>query len=413
MKRKWTLFAYPVMDIKAAEAMLNRRAEEGWRLEKLWLNLLARFVPAEKPVTYSLDWYDPAREDGPDYLRLLADAGWYQAAQTGYWNIYEAPAGTPPIQTDGELEYRRFRKKSLRRMIFGWAVCLICFLLLALVGMATNWTGMGTALPFWVWFLTRYNTAALVLLCLPLLLAGGLLWSGRLLLRLIQWRRAASAGLPFPTPGPKSAMAARLLAVLGYLLAPLFLFALLLDANAGTYSRACMVGSIIGAFLYGLLRQDPAYRRARRGNWIMAGGAAVMLVVSLLPLSPLTTRLQVAPPLAGQQLLPTAEAALREDSATFLAAHTQWTEWWSPDGADYTLTLEGQGGVLPCNWLADGMQNALTEQNMAPLPGYDGVWTDGDSYVLRRGNTILWAESGPPASQWLDQVLIHLEASTA
>lgn len=110
MKRKWTLFAYPVMDIKAAEAMLNRRAEEGWRLEKLWLNLLARFVPAEKPVTYSLDWYDPAREDGPGYLRLLADAGWYQAAQTGYWNIYEAPAGTPPIQTDGELEYRRFRK---------------------------------------------------------------------------------------------------------------------------------------------------------------------------------------------------------------------------------------------------------------------------------------------------------------
>ena len=115
MKRKWMLFAYPVMDIKAAEAMLNRRAGEGWRLEKLWLNLLARFVPAEKPVRYSLDWYDPAREDGPDYLRLLADAGWYQAAQTGYWNIYEAPAGTPPIQTDGDLEYRRFRKKSLRR----------------------------------------------------------------------------------------------------------------------------------------------------------------------------------------------------------------------------------------------------------------------------------------------------------
>ena len=69
--------------------------------------------------------------------------------------------------------------------------------------------------------------------------------------------------------------------------------------------------------------------------------------------------------------------------------------------------------MLPWNWLADGVQNALTKQNMPPLPGYDGVWTDGDSYVLRRGNTILWVESGPPASQWLDQVLIHLEASTA
>ena len=409
MKRKWTLFAYPVMDIKAAEAMLNRRAGEGWRLEKLWLNLLARFVPAEKPVTYSLDWYDSAREDGPDYLRLLADAGWYQAAQTGYWNIYEAPAGTPPIQTDGELEYRRFRKKSLHRMMFGWAVCLICFLLLALLSLLPG----QPAWQYWLGFLTGYNTAALAFLCLPLLLAGGLLWSGRLLLRLIQWRQAASAGLPFPTPGPKSAMAARLLVVLGCLLIPLFLLALLLDVNAGVYSRAWMVGIVIGALLYGLLKQGPEYRRARRGNWIMAGGAAVLLAVSLLPLSPLTARLQVAPPLAEQRLLPTAEATLREDSTTFLASHTEWTEWWSPDGTDYTLALEGQGWVLPWNWLADGVQNALTKQNMAPLSGYDGVWTDGDSYVLRRGNTILWVGSGPPASQWLDQVLIHLEASTA
>ena len=69
--------------------------------------------------------------------------------------------------------------------------------------------------------------------------------------------------------------------------------------------------------------------------------------------------------------------------------------------------------MLPWNWLADDVQNALTKQNMTPLPGYDSVWTSGDSYVLRRGNTILWVESGPPASQWLDQVLIHLEASTA
>ena len=52
MKRKWMLFTYPVMDIKAAEAALNRQAEQGWRLEKLWLGLLASFVPAEEPVTY-------------------------------------------------------------------------------------------------------------------------------------------------------------------------------------------------------------------------------------------------------------------------------------------------------------------------------------------------------------------------
>ena len=30
-KASWSLFTYPVMDIKAAEALLNRRAAEGWR----------------------------------------------------------------------------------------------------------------------------------------------------------------------------------------------------------------------------------------------------------------------------------------------------------------------------------------------------------------------------------------------
>ncbi len=405
MKRKWTLFAYPVMDIKAAEAMLNRRAGAGWRLEKLRLNLLACFVPAREPVSYSLDWYDPAREDGADYRRLLADAGWYQAAQTGYWNIYEAPAGTPPIQTDGALEYRRFRKKSLRRMVLGWGICGICMLLLALLSLLP----VQPAWQYWLDFLTGYNTAALAFVCLPLLLAGGLLWSGRLGLRLVQWRRAAAAGLPFPTPGAGSALAARLLVVLGCLLIPLFLLALLLDINAGAYSRAWMVGLILGAVLYGLLKQAPEYRRARRGNWIMAGGAAVLLAVSLLPLSPLTARLQVAPPLAGQPLLPAAQATLRENSATFLAAHTEWTEWWSPEGADYTLELDGQGWVLPWDWLADGVQLALTGDAMEPLPGYDGAWTDGDGYVLRRGNTILWVKGGPPADQWLGRLLLRLE----
>lgn len=411
MKRKWSLFTYPVMDIKAAEAMLNRQAQEGRRLEKVHLGAVASFLPADKPVCYCIDWYDPNREDGPDYRTLLADAGWQPAGQLGYWNLYEAPAGTPPIQTDGELEYQRFRNKSLRRMALGWAVCLLCFLLLPLLGAATDWMDTGSPLLYWLWFLSRYNTAALVFLCLPLLLAGGLLWSGRLLLRLAQWKRAADAGLPLPTPGAKSAMAARLLVMLGCLLIPLFLLALLLDANAGVYPRVYMVGTVIGALLYGLLKQAPAYRRARRGNRLIAGGAAVMLAVSLLPLSPLTARLQAAPPLAGQQLLPAAEVTRREDSATFLVAHTEWNEWWSPEGADYTLTLEGRGWALPWSWLADGVQSAWTKQDLAPLPGYDGMWSSGDSCVLRRGNTLLRLEGDLPDAQasLLSDILNRME----
>ena len=54
MKRRFSLFTYPVMDMKAAEAELNRRAAAGWRLERIWLDGLACFVPAEEPVCYCL-----------------------------------------------------------------------------------------------------------------------------------------------------------------------------------------------------------------------------------------------------------------------------------------------------------------------------------------------------------------------
>lgn len=82
-------------------------------------------------------------------------------------NIYEAPAGTTPIQTDSGLEYRRFRDRALRRM------------------------GVGAAL-----------------------LLGGLLWAGRLLLRLGQWRRGAD-GRTLPAPGRWSALAAAVCGLAG------------------------------------------------------------------------------------------------------------------------------------------------------------------------------------------------------
>ncbi len=84
-------------------------------------------------------------------------------------NIYEAPAGTTPIQTDSGLEYRRFRDRALRRM------------------------GVGAAL-----------------------LLGGLLWAGRLLLRLGQWRRGAD-GRTLPAPGRWSALAAAVCGLAGRL----------------------------------------------------------------------------------------------------------------------------------------------------------------------------------------------------
>ena len=120
MKRRFVLFTYPVMDMKAAEAELNRRAAKGWRLEKIWMGLLAVFVPAHVPVRYCLDWCDNVKDtERMDYKELLAQAGWEHRMELPYWNLYEAPAGTAPIQTDGELEYQRFRDKVMRRMVKG------------------------------------------------------------------------------------------------------------------------------------------------------------------------------------------------------------------------------------------------------------------------------------------------------
>ena len=124
MKRRFSLFTYPMMDMKAAETELNRRAAAGWQLEKVWMGVLAVFVPAHVPVCYCIDWSDPGRDDGPGYRALLADAGWRLRQRVTCQNIYEAPAGTTPIQTDSGLEYRRFRDRALRRMGVGAALLL-------------------------------------------------------------------------------------------------------------------------------------------------------------------------------------------------------------------------------------------------------------------------------------------------
>ena len=173
MKRRFSLFTYPVMDMKAAEAELNRRAAAGWRLERLWLGTLASFVPAEEPVCYCLDWLDPLKTDQPGYASLLAEAGWTRRALAGYQVIYEAPAGSTPIQTDSELEYQRFRKKVLRRMLLGGGILtalllLIFALVLAVYGGRISWADV-------VGSMAASSLSAVLQLMLPLLLVIGVL----------------------------------------------------------------------------------------------------------------------------------------------------------------------------------------------------------------------------------------------
>lgn len=430
MKGRWELFTYPVMDIKAAEAMLNRRAEQGWRLEKLWLGLLASFVPAEEPVRYCIDWYDPNREDGLDYRTLLADAGWQPVGQAAYWNLYEALAGTAPIQTDGELEYRRFRKKSLRRMAIGWGAlaCLaavVGLLFAVLSGLAPGKLDWRFALTF----LTDLNTGAMLLLLLPLLILECLLWSGRLLLRLGQWRRAIAREEPFPVPGQGSALAARLWVLVSYLLLILLVLAFLLDAMAGELNLGWIVGMAIASLV--ILGREPRLEFQRRRRY--AKGAlvclAVLLALWILPLSAIPRALCVKPPLADGRFVPErTDVEMAETHATFLAARTERYEGGPLAEGEFAYgQVESQVWALPWPWLADW----VTEQYLAlmgtphpeELTGYEDVWLSRaslssypyerseDLWLIRRGNTVLWVETdmGPLDAQWLEEILARLE----
>lgn len=421
MKRRFSLFTYPVMDMKAAEAMLNRRAEQGWRLEKIRLGLLASFVPAEAPVRYCIDWIDPVlHPDRPSYAALLAEAGWRRRALVGSWAVYEAPAGTLPIQTDSALEYQRFRKKVLRRMAIGGAVAAV--ILLLLLGLLLAVSGGRFAWRDWAGVLSLSSVSGGLLLPLPLLLAGGLLWLGRMALRLWQWKRAAEAGEPFPVPGRVSAGAARLCVLLGWAWGLLILAALALDILDGKANAGWAVGLAGGGFLAGKLYPDmdeELRRRQRRVSLAALVLAAVVLIAPWLLPSGLTAPLYPDLPPEGVRVLPEAghyRVALSEERS-LLAAYSRWQE----GAEDQTSYLMGEYWSLRSDFLADRVAEEYRAE-LGPegeLPGYRDVWTgpvtwpsggQGDAYLIRRGNAIVYLESdAPPDGAALDGVITRLE----
>ena len=69
-EHSWSLFTFPVMDIKAAQELLDRRAEEGWTLDRVYLGSFARFVPAESREIWAVDWVRYDKGERQDYLAL-------------------------------------------------------------------------------------------------------------------------------------------------------------------------------------------------------------------------------------------------------------------------------------------------------------------------------------------------------
>ena len=449
----WSLFTYPVMDIKAAEALLNRRAAEGWTLDRVYLGAFARFVPADTRSAWCVDWSRPGYSERPDYLALCADAGWTLVQKVGAFNLYKAPVGTPPIQTDGVEEARRFRREVLLCGLKSWAVLLGLLLVLAALWLLVSEGSWRTALMA----VLLTNVGLTLLLSLPAILTGWLLWTGRLLLRLRQWDRAV--GGPLPVPGQRSAGAATWLCLLCRLWGVAVLICFLLDA--GLHMRlSTALGMLIGSLLglsFHQRRRDKEGRSPINSPINTVLNALILSAVLFAAfLTPLTDRLMPTPVLENKTFVSGAQRedqdfrnrsglhftagplyASASDEGSFGLRHQSWREETEEDfgtsysvrrswlGRPYLVPMDG-GYLVDCytarwEWLSRLVQELLREPWYPPLEGYTDMWLQEadlgggktDSLLLlRSGKTVVMVEtrSGPIPRSQVDRLLSLLSS---
>lgn len=173
-ERKWGFFPFDAMDYKAAQAYLDKKADAGWVLDKLYCKRFARFVPAEGRVHYvDLDLHGTL-DDGPDlnYLQLCEDAGWELVKRAKGMLLFRSLLGRHPvpIQTDEGIEADRFWKKYVRKnyltlLIVLFFLVAFCLLILSLPNREPTVSAL------------LYTNAVLLLLPALVFCAVYLLWS--------------------------------------------------------------------------------------------------------------------------------------------------------------------------------------------------------------------------------------------
>lgn len=427
----WSLFTYPVMDIKAAEALLNRRAAEGWALDRVYLGTFARFVPADTRWAWCVDWSRPGYSERPDYLALCADAGWVLVQKVGAFNLYKAPVGTPPIQTDGEEEARRFRREVLRANFKGWIFLLAMILLLAaLVLLVSDGSWRQVLLS-----LLLTQTGFFLLLSLPAILGAWLLWTGRLLLRLRQWDRAAGGALP--VPGRRSAGAAAWLCLFCRFWGVTVIACFFLDAvQTMSLSTALglLIGSVLALFFYKNRRTKEGRQSLNRHITVIFYAVLFSAVIFASFLTPVTSQMMPTSMLMDETFVPGAVRVDRNfrrysgirftvqslqptpsDEGSFALRHQSW--WENPSSEQHDVDCY----TARWEWLAHLVQELLREPWYPPLKGYENVWLqeadlgDGKTeslLLLRSGNTVVTVEtrSGPIPTEQIDRLLFLLSS---
>jgi len=225
-------FAYQLEDAKAAQAELDRLAEEGWELAELGL-ACARFRRADRPRR---GWVEPARwkslkrrdvDRQRDYLDLCDEAGWDLLDESrGLWYFQAKPGECPaPVQTDQAVEWEAIWRKPL----FDRACSLIS---IGLFWSLQFWAGL-VRRGLFLWEALLNNYTLLSTLGLHLLLWIELIYGGYLLAYRRRCRRAVERGSPFPVPGRKGVLLRWGARIAVWALLALFLVFLVAGAGAG------------------------------------------------------------------------------------------------------------------------------------------------------------------------------------
>ena len=394
MNGKWKLWTYPVMDIKAAQAELEWMDRMGWRLDKVYLGFLARFVPAETHSSWWVDWSDQTRWEKEDYVQLCADAGWTLVQQTGFMSIYRATPGTLPIQTDGAEEYRRFRHQVYRRMWKGW---LLAAALLALVAVflvpklsayETPWDALRQLM---LYSFSRSIFLVVDVVLLPLALLGGVVWLLRLVRRQHQWRRAAREGQPLPVPGRRSGGAMKTLVFFGYAYCWIGLAAYLKNLTDQLGVFLICLGLV---YFWSESRRDRWEKDSKRKRKEQNGqkNLLVLLLGGLVIWGCGMAVRPFTPPLPEAVAAEYSQYNRTEEKATLLSTGS-WQEY-----RDHDLWWEVTAWNARLTWLADlaqeeaaaglePVEEGIWRSERTRDPEYEDRWTQ--TLVLRQGDQVL------------------------
>ena len=174
MRTCWRLFAFGGADRRAAQAWLDARSGEGWRLKGIYGGVLARFEEDTRNIPRCCVRPWPTRREVREgYYQRWADGGWERVAGSWGLEIFSARPGCLPLWPEGDMaeDGGLLRQQALRSCL-GAALAAV---------LSIFWCG-------------RLGWSALVLddLCLAgaaAMLALNLLLAGYGLSLLCRWRR--------------------------------------------------------------------------------------------------------------------------------------------------------------------------------------------------------------------------------